>query len=104
MVHGADGDDSQWSVFARKNEDDQRFQSCLINLPSSFWIPFLIDLQELAVALHHLPHPGLHDGKFGMAAQVGLVKSNGGPRHELRRISFAFLEADDAMAGAKAFH
>ncbi len=104
MVHGADANDSQGPVLAAKSKGDQRFQSRFINLFSSLRIPLLIDLQKLAVALHHLLRPGLHDGEFGMAAQVGFVKSNGCAGHELRRISLAFLEADDAVRGAKTFN
>src|SRR5260370_9526950 len=100
---GAGGGAGQGPWLAGKRQSTQRFQSGFVRYLPSREIPLFTELQKLALAFQYPLCPRLHRGELGMASQVGLVKSYRGPRHEVRRTSFPFLQPDETLWGPTTF-
>src|SRR6266705_2129002 len=101
MAHRADCKNTQRLALARKGQRDKRFQAGFIHSFAGDRIPLFLGLQELAALLQGMLSPGFGRWKSGIPSHKRRLKSHGGPSHELRRMTFTFHQADNAVGGAK---
>ena len=101
LAHRPDCKNTQRLVLARKGQSDKRFQAGFIHSLAGDRIPLFLGLHELAVLLEGMLSPGLGRRKSGIPSHKRRLKSHGGPSHELRRMTFTFHQAHNAVGSAK---